>query len=145
MCTYYSFRFAFAPAGLTALNFFSYSEQGLIFRKEFVWQQEYRSFDRRNFGIQTWDPGRNGYTDYTHYIYHIYYTLYVHYTDYSDYTYHLDSCQVRHRTSTYDVVCYTYDIVRQTYHVVLNMVHTTSYKRCWVRHWTYDIARLSIS
>ncbi len=36
MCTYYSFCFAFTPAGLTAFTLFSYSEQGLIFRKEFV-------------------------------------------------------------------------------------------------------------
>ncbi len=36
MCTYSSFRFAFAPAGLTALILFSYSEEGLIFRKQFV-------------------------------------------------------------------------------------------------------------
>ena len=36
MCTYSSFRFAFAPAGLTALILFSYSEEGLVFRKEFV-------------------------------------------------------------------------------------------------------------
>ena len=36
MCTYYSFRFAFAPAGLTTLILFSYSEHGLVFRKEFV-------------------------------------------------------------------------------------------------------------
>ncbi len=49
---------------------------------------------------------------------------------------HLDSCQVRHRTSTYDVVRTSYDIVRQTCDVgtVLNIVRTTSYVLCYIRH-----------
>ncbi len=44
---YYSFCFALAPAGLTALILFSYSEQGLIFWKEFVLtlEQVYCKFD----------------------------------------------------------------------------------------------------
>ena len=58
---------------------------------------------------------------------------------------HLDSCQVRHRTSTYDVVRTPYDIVRQTYDVVLNIVHTISYVRYYIRYCTYDIVRLSTS
>ncbi len=63
---------------------------------------------------------------------------------------HLDSCQVRHDTSTYNVVRTTYDIVRKTNDVVLNIVRTyivrtKSYIRCYIRHWTYDIVRLSTS
>ncbi len=58
---------------------------------------------------------------------------------------HLDSCQVRHRTSTYDVVRTPYDIVRQTYDVVLNIVHTISYVRYYILYCTYDIVRLSTS
>ena len=42
---------------------------------------------------------------------------------------HLDSCQVRHRTSTYDVVHTSYDIVCQTYNVVFNIARTISYVR----------------
>ena len=58
---------------------------------------------------------------------------------------HLDSCQVRHRTSTYDVVRTPYDIVRQTYDVGFNIARTTSYVRCYIRYCTYDIVRLSTS
>ncbi len=42
---------------------------------------------------------------------------------------HLDSCQVRHRTSTYDVV--------RTWHTR----HPTSDVRCRIQHRTYDIVR----
>ena len=68
---------------------------------------------------------------------------------------HFDSCQVLHRTSTYDVVRNTYNIVRQTYVVVLNIVRTISYditydieytplylcqyRRCNVRHRRLDV------
>ena len=54
---------------------------------------------------------------------------------------HLDSCQVRYRTSTYDIVRSTYDIVRRTYDVVLNIVRTISYVRCYLRHRTYQWIR----
>ncbi len=56
---------------------------------------------------------------------------------------HLDSCQVRHRTSTYDVVRTPYDIVRQTYDVGFNIVRTISYVRYYIRYFTYDIVCLS--
>ena len=58
---------------------------------------------------------------------------------------HLDSCQVRHRTSTYDVVRTPYDIVRHTYDVGFNIARTISYVRYYIRYCTYDIVRLSTS
>jgi hypothetical protein len=58
---------------------------------------------------------------------------------------HLDSCQVRHCTSTYDVVRTSYDIVRQTYEVVFNIARTISYVQYYIRYCTYDIVRLSTS
>ncbi len=68
MCKYCGFRFAFAPARLTALFLFSYSEQGLnrLSHSEegFHIEQESRSFDGPHFlvyGIQNRDPDREGY------------------------------------------------------------------------------------
>ena len=58
---------------------------------------------------------------------------------------HLDSCQVRRRTSTYDVVRTPYDIVRQTYDVGFNIARTTSYVRYYIRYCTYDIVCFSKS
>jgi hypothetical protein len=69
---------------------------------------------------------------------------------------HLDSCQVRHRTSTYDVVRTPYDIVCQTYDVgfqyrTYDIVRTMLHTILHVRHRTfvhivgatYDIVRLT--
>ncbi len=89
MCTYYSFSFALAPAGLIALILFSYSEQGLIFSKEFVLNKNIVHLIDEIF----WNLGFKHEPQSEMVIpiirtYYTYYTLYVHYTDYINYTHY---------------------------------------------------------